>query len=136
MSSRWLPSQKLSQLLARRRRNHAASKYISRNSLSHVISNQTRSPLKFSSGILGQSQLRSICTSAPATDELDAKFASDIRRVPCDLLNFMESSRDQFLQIQDPEYLWDTNCVTIGKDGLVDPDSRDPLHGIIITEVD
>lgn len=48
----------------------------------------------------------------------------------------MESSRDQFLQLQDPEYLWDTNCVTVRKNGLVDPESKDLLHGYTIVGVE
>lgn len=63
------------------------------------------------------------------TDRPESRISADLRRVPIDLLNFMEAPRDNFLQLQDPEYLWDTNCVTVGEDGLVDPGSVDPLHG-------
>ena len=79
--------------------------------------------------------LRSIYTSVSVNDEPKAMLSRVLRQVPCDLLNFMESSPDQFLQLQDPEYLWDTNCVTVGKDGLVDPKSKDPLHGYTIVRV-
>ena len=103
-----------------------------RDSLSHVRSYQTPTSINLKYTSLRPRQLRSMYTSAAVNDEPKAMFPKDTRRVPCDLLNFMESSPDQFLQLQDPEYLWDTNCVSVGKDGLIDPDSKDPLHGFII----
>ena len=90
--------------------------------------------MKIPKQALSSKHVRLISTSSSVTDEPDSKTSKEVRRVPFDLLNFMESPRDKFLELQDAEYLWDTNCVTIGDDGLVDADSLNPLHGDIISE--
>ena len=53
----------------------------------------------------------------------------EIRHFPMDMFNLMES-RTKFLQLQDPEFLPDRNCVTINTDGLVDPESMDVMEGL------
>ena len=54
--------------------------------------------------------------------------SNDLGYFPANMLN-ITVSRSVFLQIQDPEDLWDTNCATINEAEVVDCDSNDHFDG-------